>query len=234
MKKEDRLMTVKEMYKRYKDIINFAIIFLVIVPVCMYILALTPSSIGFMEPEDARVWLTYYGAIVGGGMTLWGVAWTISNQHKLHASDLADEERRRKEELALLYKPLLRFKNSELVKLPEWAENLPTTTVQYFLYFENVGRGEAVDFNVETNDKLIANILDGNFTDPHILPINEQLQLVVNINVEHLSVYEPLQDFYVILHFNDARYNKYTYKYHFGFTYFDADPILRHFTVEVT
>lgn len=73
MKKEDRLMTVKEMYKRYKDIINFAIIFLVIVPVCMYILALTPSSIGFMEPEDARVWLTYYGAIVGGGMTLWAL-----------------------------------------------------------------------------------------------------------------------------------------------------------------
>ena len=69
MKKEDRPMTVKEMYKRYKDIINFAIIFLVIVPVCMYILALTPSSIGFIEPEDARAWLTYYGSIIGGGMT---------------------------------------------------------------------------------------------------------------------------------------------------------------------
>ena len=75
MKKRSTLIGL---FIKHWDISLFVIIFLGIIPVCLYILALTPSSKGFMFPEDARTWLTYYGAIAGGSMTLWGVAWSIS------------------------------------------------------------------------------------------------------------------------------------------------------------
>lgn len=78
----------KTFYKANKPVILVAIILLALLPISLYILACTPSPIGFMSSDDARAWLGYYGAIAGGGMTLSGVAWTINNQRKLKEDDL--------------------------------------------------------------------------------------------------------------------------------------------------
>lgn len=163
MKNKKELMSLRKMFTKYKEIILFAILILLVVPICLYVLAFTPSSIGFMEPEDARAWLGYYGAIVGGGMTLWGVAWTMSNQRKYEKK--RDDER--KKDISNLYRPILCFEKSEIIEVIENKGD--AYIIKLALYIKNSGRGEAYT----TNYFISYFKIDPTFENKNILfPVN--------------------------------------------------------------
>lgn len=79
--------------KKYKTYILPALIVLVllfITPKLIDWLVSISSPFGFIKPKDRNTWIGFYGAIIGGGITLGGEWWTLNKQDK-----------RRKEELAL-------------------------------------------------------------------------------------------------------------------------------------
>lgn len=127
-----------------------ALVLLVIAPVCLYWLVCTPNpwGWGFIKPEDTGAWLTFYGAVLGGFLTLGGVWWTIQKQDGIRKSDLAirDEEKRR--DLHQLYKPILDFTNPTIEVTDDYL------IINFTI--ENVGRGEAtnISFDVTNLDYL--------------------------------------------------------------------------------
>lgn len=48
-----------------------------VVPPIINFWVTTPSAIGFIAYDKQDVWIGFYAALMGGGMTLLGVAWTI-------------------------------------------------------------------------------------------------------------------------------------------------------------
>lgn len=100
---------MKELLNKFKWLIVFSIIS----PFFLYLIVITPCPIpllGIIKPEDSGAWLGYYGAILGGFMTLSGVWWTIKEQKDdlKNQQDRLDQQRR--EDLAIQYKPILEIK----------------------------------------------------------------------------------------------------------------------------
>ena len=51
---------------------------------------LFPDFFGYVNSENADSWIGFYGAIIGGVITLLGVAWTIIDQNKKREEDTKD------------------------------------------------------------------------------------------------------------------------------------------------
>ena len=49
-----------------------------------------PSFFGFVIKENKDTWINFFGAIIGGGITLLGVAWTIIDQSNKRREDVKD------------------------------------------------------------------------------------------------------------------------------------------------
>lgn len=103
-------------------------------------------GIGFITPENKDTWIGFYGAIIGGGITLCGVAWTIKNQNK-----------KRLAELAIQYKPILVVNGYK-------KTSTDPCHFMYYVQIKNIGRGEAKD--IKTNIKT-------KFYEPRILRIGK-------------------------------------------------------------
>lgn len=78
----------------------------------------TPSLFGFILADEKSEWISFYGSIIGGALTLAGVGWTISYTESIRKRDQKIHERERKEEfdrrndetknnLSAQYKPIL-------------------------------------------------------------------------------------------------------------------------------
>lgn len=63
-------------------LIIFGFIVLIIIPIILYYLYVTPSKFGFIKPEDTGAWIGYYGSVLGGIITLSGVWITIRYYEK--------------------------------------------------------------------------------------------------------------------------------------------------------
>lgn len=87
---------IKDFIKHNYLMIIAAICFFAFVPPFINLLVTTPSPIGFITPDNQETWIGFFGSIIGGGTTLFGVWWTIKKQ----------EEQRRKD-LAIQYMPFL-------------------------------------------------------------------------------------------------------------------------------
>lgn len=87
---------IKDFIKRNYLIIIAVICFFAFIPPITNLLVTTPSPIGFITPDTQETWIGFFGSIIGGGTTLFGVWWTIKKQ----------KEQRRKD-LAIQYKPFL-------------------------------------------------------------------------------------------------------------------------------
>ena len=49
-----------------------------------------PQFFGFVTSENESSWIGFLGALIGGGITLIGVAWTIIDQNKKRSEDMKD------------------------------------------------------------------------------------------------------------------------------------------------
>lgn len=94
-------------------LILFSFFILVVLPILLYCLFITPSDFGFIKPNDTGAWLGYYGAVLGGTITLSGVLITIRFQQKENDKNRSIE-----------YKPILELAGSDFPK-----EMIPFRTV---------------------------------------------------------------------------------------------------------
>lgn len=88
------------------------------IPFLVNFIVLTPSPVGFITPDKQGTWISFYGSLVGGVMTLFGVGWTITYTNSVRKEDQKkhDEEIRKEYEkrdfdnkkiLSSQYKPIL-------------------------------------------------------------------------------------------------------------------------------
>lgn len=98
-------------------VISIVALFLAAPPLVNYFVS-TPSPIGFIPVEKQDVWINFYASLIGSGITLLGVAWTIrytditrKEDFKKHEQELKEEYEKRnmdtKINLAAQYKPIL-------------------------------------------------------------------------------------------------------------------------------
>lgn len=115
-------------------------------------------------------------SIVGGGLTLIGVWWTINDQNN-----------KRKEDIALMYRPILLFSDSKTKDENGIILHNTEIPFDYFCFsLKNLGRGEATNIKIDikcddTNIKLkyIENI--------NILCANERMNYKIGINSDYFS-----------------------------------------------
>lgn len=98
-------------------VVSVLVLFLAVPPFVNYLVS-TPSPIGFIPLEKQEVWINFYASLIGSGITLLGVAWTIrytdvtrKEDIKKHEQELNVEYEKRnmdtKINLAAQYKPIL-------------------------------------------------------------------------------------------------------------------------------
>lgn len=94
------------------------LIMCVVVPPIVNFIVSMPSPLGFISPDRQETWIDFYGALIGGVLTLMGVSWTIkytetirTDDQKNHEQEIAEEFKRRdietKDILSAQYKPIL-------------------------------------------------------------------------------------------------------------------------------
>ena len=143
----------------------FIIIFISLITVGPFIinwLLNLSSKWGFITTDNYDAWVGYYGAIIGGALTLGGVWWTIKEQN-----------RQRKEDLRIQYKP--RFVPSSIDSRNNSKTNIDIYEETYLYYpIKNTGRGELIIKDILIHSDNF--ILDDSYTDLQIQP-NESIQL---------------------------------------------------------
>ncbi|OUP99924.1 hypothetical protein B5E91_12610 [Thomasclavelia spiroformis] len=171
----------KENWKMLTITITVVILFPIII--------LTPSRYGTIPYDNGIAIVSYGGSILGGFLTLYGVWWTIK-----------DQEKKRYEDLALQYKPILRVipPINDDEKIIIINSNDAVLLFNMILYIENIGRGEAEDIEItysECNDlKFIQRntriSICNHFKDISIsgtelecLPVNNNNQLMIQLLV---------------------------------------------------
>lgn len=124
--------------------IAILICFFGIIPLFINFLVNTtnPFEIGFINEQNKETWINFFGAIIGGGLTLIGVWWTIKEQNKNLIKQQEQLDRQRREDLIIQYKPILVFSGNKI-------EDVNSEILYIDILFENKGRGEAIDINLK-------------------------------------------------------------------------------------
>lgn len=114
---------------KYGTLVIVVIALIVFGPIMLNIVYSWKSSIGFIDSTNYQGWIGFAGSIIGGSMTLVGVALTIDRQRKAKI-----------DELSIQFKPILNIKRKE-----EDSSLVDTTNknITILLNLENIGRGEA-------------------------------------------------------------------------------------------
>ena len=120
----------------------FSIIGLLLAAPLVYCTITIKSPIGFITPEHYDAWISFYGSIIGGILTVLGVWWTIDAQENTRRKDLATQ-----------YKPFLDFISYEK-HLPKGVNY---TSIEY--KFKNEVRKELIT-ELEANKKKITKVFN--------------------------------------------------------------------------
>ena len=161
--------------KKTTKYIIVAVLVLIVIPLALYLILTTPSRVGIVDRADVGAWIGYYGAVLGGAITLIGVWLTIKNQ-----------EKESRQEKSIQFKPILNLKDiqshKKLIVYREVELGVPrysseSHSSQYFLFnqnnkipfyltIKNDGRGETSSGYLKTFEPVYNSI---NWTDKHNL-----------------------------------------------------------------
>lgn len=131
---------------RYLVLILLFVILWVFVPPLINLMITTeallfPEFFGYVNSENADAWIGFYGAIIGGAITLLGVAWTIIDQNKKREDDMKDA-----------VKPILVASSCKYEEIKGIKGEPGTKLFECALEYKNVGKGilyNPMVFNIE-------------------------------------------------------------------------------------
>lgn len=158
-----------------------AVLVLIFLPLWLYLILITPSRIGIVDRSDVGAWIGFYGAVLGGAITLLGVWLTIKNQ-----------EKESRQEKAIQFKPILNLID---IQFPEnligyrevglgvtgYSNHTGSTgeshspryflinqsnKISFYLTIKNDGRGETSNAYLKTFEPVYTSI---NWADKHHL-----------------------------------------------------------------
>lgn len=77
---------MKKNWKTKILVIGFIISLLFLIPIFTNSIVFFMCSNGFLKPGSESQWISFYGAVIGGALTLLGVSWTIYYQNQKEKS----------------------------------------------------------------------------------------------------------------------------------------------------
>lgn len=209
---------IKNFIKHNYPMIIAAICFFAFVPPFINLLVTTTSPIGFITPDKQETWIGFFGSIIGGGTTLFGVWWTIN-----------DQKEQREKDLAIQYRPYLKVDKSNIqfhssfTKEPvfELNENdepifiknkiIDMSKFDIAISLSNIGRGEITKVNISCiyEDNYISSNFKKKVLD--IMPNNSfNLSFNISLNNNEDFVYEDYESVvYIKIDYFDFLNNKY-------------------------
>lgn len=129
--------------KANKWIIKYKFTFVAIIAVILFVLTppfinllvnteafILPSFFGFITVENQGDWIGFFGDIIGGVVTLIGVAWTIIDQNKKREEDVKDS-----------VKPILVANACTYEKIKGIKGDDHSKVFECILEYKNVGKG---------------------------------------------------------------------------------------------
>lgn len=205
--------------KKIFTIISITSILLVLFPLFIEAFIDLESDYWAIVREHKDSWISYYGAIIGGGLTLFGVWWTITENKK----DLKEQQNRldeqRKEDLAIQYKPYLILTQNKKIDLNAYdifiMTNNNTHPLNETVILKNIGRGEAIinDIQIKVNKEPIAELLKiKTAVETSYVNSNITTALTISISADFYSLEKerPDIDCDIIIKYTDL-FEKYYY-----------------------
>ena len=150
-----------------------------------------PQFFGFVTSENESSWIGFFGAIIGGVITLMGVAWTIIDQNKKRAEDLKDMSRPIIVSTKCDYEKVKNIKN----------DTSETKVIECILPIKNAGKGILYNptlYNIECKiDDVIIESVNPSIPILSHLDINDSAQydIMILLNPEKLKkLYDRLKE----------------------------------------
>lgn len=138
------------------------ILLVILIPIVLYKILTTPSSIGIISNDHVGDFIGYYGAVLGGLLTLAGVLITIKFQETSDQKDraaqykpiltLVDESTEKPSQSSIKYSNIglsLTLYDKANDKDPFWYESASDYKLKWYFKIKNKGRGETVDAKLE-------------------------------------------------------------------------------------
>ena len=106
---------ITEQFKLHKFLVITLIVLSLFgfIPPFINFVVSTKTPWGFITEDKQDTWINFYGAIIGGGITLAGVAWTIVEQRKQLKEQNSELNNQNLDTLANQYKPHIQIVNTE-------------------------------------------------------------------------------------------------------------------------
>lgn len=133
-----------------------------------------PNFLGFVTSENESSWIGFFGAIIGGVITLIGVAWTIKDQNKKRAEDIKDMSR-----------PIIVSTKCDYEKLKNIMNDTSgTKVIECILPIKNAGKG------ILYNPALYN--IDCKIDDVVIESVNPNIPILSHLDVNDSAQYDIL------------------------------------------
>lgn len=222
----------KDNKKQFVKICVFVILFIFLIPLIVNFIVETPNpfGLGFINDSNKDTWISFFGSIIGGSITLIGVIWTINYEKKAREEDFKTQEERRQEDfnnqevqrkkdLAIQYKPIIDIirDTSHDNYFNEYYVHEELNELYLPITITNLGRGEAL--NIIIKNCFSKNILftirknflykEKNFHDFIIIPIKYLQQTLYKKADGKVSECYKLNHF-ITIEYSDAFNNKYS------------------------
>ena len=127
----------KNWFERYKSffLVVFVVIIFILTPPLTNLVINTDAFVfssffGFINDSNRDAWIGFFGAIIGGALTLIGVAWTIVDQNIKRHEDAMDA-----------VKPILVANDCTYEKIKEINGDNDSRVFECILEYKNVGKG---------------------------------------------------------------------------------------------
>ena len=223
----------KDNKKQFVKICVFVILFIFLIPLIVNFIVETPNpfGLGFINDSNKDTWISFFGSIIGGSITLIGVIWTINYEKKAREEDFKTQEERRQEDfnnqevqrkkdLSIQYRPFFRPIVPMKIDGNSFEENaFPSNSTEHsfetnytkdiIVKIKNSGRGEAIikditnDISISQTDKIRVRV--NNDLNDCIFP-KQYFKLELNITIydyKCLKSSDMYYDFPITIEYTD-------------------------------
>lgn len=143
-----------------KKIFIFTIALIFITPIFVHCLVSIPNpfGLGFIDDSNKDAWIGFFGAIIGGALTIFGVLITINDQRKNNIQQQKEYEKQRREDLAIQYQPWLIMNFTKNFKTDDYVLNQKNSSTQTQPSFSNGTYAFIIGEDNKINKKCIFDI----------------------------------------------------------------------------